>query len=102
MFDIEFCCDVFQGYLDEPGQKGINVLVNKHSEREYGFVLQCRNADYNDPATTVVSIAQTGIKFCPWCGTNLSRFSQKFKAKQYECHKDLLIDSPRAFGNKTL
>lgn len=100
IFDIVFCCDTFNGYLDEPGQKGINVMVSKYSEKEYGFVLQCRNADYDDSASKVISIAQTGIKFCPWCGTKLSRFSQAFKEKQYERYKDMLIDSPLAFNGK--
>lgn len=100
MFAIDFCCDIFKGHLDEPGQKGINIMVSKYSEREYGFVLQCRNADYDDPTATVINIAQTGIKFCPWCGTKLSRFSQTFKEKQYERHKDLLIDPLRTFNSK--
>jgi hypothetical protein len=98
MFYIDFCCDILQCYLDEPGQKGINILVSKNSEQKYGFVLQTRNADYGDRSINPITITQTGIMYCPWCGIKLSRFSKKFKESMYEQHKDMLIESQQTFG----
>src|SRR5258708_25252970 len=76
-----FCCVVFKNALLEAGRKGISILC-RNDNRIRCFYLQARACDIDEeekmknlprdcdiPKLRIVE--QTGIQFCPFCGTKL-------------------------------
>ena len=78
--DIRWCCQTFRSYYEEAGRRGFGVVIE---ETEVGptFLIQCRSIDPKDEQAfkvlntpvAVSLVTQTGMLFCPWCGTNLRR-----------------------------
>ncbi len=72
---MKWCCEVFHGWFDEAGKRGLGVFVSMQDDSEPAFILQYRALDpgasvpYTDFPLSFVS--QVHIRFCPWCGARL-------------------------------
>ncbi len=85
-----FCCDLFKGLATNAGKRGISVIA--HAESGYnGFFLQARMCDRIDesrmtnipkgcevPKPLTVAM-QVGLKYCPFCGSNLGPLIANYK-----------------------
>ena len=74
----------FQGNYQQAGQRGFSVLIEKGDDGRARFLMQSRAVEQGDQDRfhthlsqtdfPVSVVAQTGMIFCPWCGTNLQQF----------------------------
>jgi hypothetical protein len=75
--DEMFCCFGLQNVVKEAGNRGFAVLALK-MRNGITFLLQSRGIAHADqgrvapgfPVTINIS-SETGLRFCPWCGTRL-------------------------------
>ncbi|MBN1207284.1 MAG: hypothetical protein JXB05_20535 [Myxococcaceae bacterium] len=79
------CCGGFEGLLDAAGQRGLSVIAAEEAGQR-GFRLQARACDAADipmlakrlagereGLSNVSLAAQTGMRYCPFCGTELDQ-----------------------------
>jgi hypothetical protein len=68
-----FCCSLFADHINAAGTRGFSIIPFEKSRdsNEYVFFLQCRNIDEEDCVSRLF-VVDVSIKFCPWCGTNLT------------------------------
>jgi hypothetical protein len=84
------------------GERGIAVLVDHRIRDEPTFTLQFRAIEANAaplpplPITITVE-TRVCIKFCPWCGANLT---QKYGARVDEMERDQSTSLNPANGRK--
>ena len=79
-----WCCGGFPGSYEQAGQRGLSVLIDKDDQMGGRFLIQARAVDRSDQeqlqgvlggvSLHVSLVSETGMLFCPWCGTNLRRF----------------------------
>jgi hypothetical protein len=87
IMDVHFCCINLTTTIVEAGRKGFSVIPFKHennlySNELYSFFLQYRDTEFID--NNNCTMAQQAVKYCPWCGTELSILaSQKEKDMAY-------------------
>jgi len=76
----QFCCNVLSNSLQTAGQKGYSVIPAKIENHEVGyyFIFQFRSADENQSKDKLI-VYERVIKYCPWCGIELSRLVETFK-----------------------
>lgn len=75
--EIRWCCEVFKGWYQSAGERGIGILVEADDEHPI-FILQHRSidegvhlpADFMKPVDT---ISEVHFHFCPWCGKKLRK-----------------------------
>ncbi len=92
MCKFRCCCDNFENRLSEIGVKGFSLLATKIAN-QYCFVLQARSQDIDKKEGTL-SVIQTTIHFCPFCGTKLSEVINKNKNEFLDLiilHEDFVI-----------
>ena len=75
-----FCCAGFRNAVVTAGERGLSILVEK-TPHGFCFLLQSRGIAYPDQVRlkarpsielTVNVACSTGLRFCPWCGSNLA------------------------------
>jgi hypothetical protein len=86
-----WCCAGFQGNYEAAGHRGFAVLIEKDDYLGTRFTIQSRAVDQSNQeelhthllqTTFAVSVvAETGMRFCPWCGVDLKRFYGKRTAE---------------------
>lgn len=74
---MEWCCVQFKNFFESAGHKGIGIHVEQMYNKKPTFLIQFRIADQDvhvqvNADAPVTLAAQTGIRFCPWCGIGLS------------------------------
>jgi hypothetical protein len=74
----EWCCLGFKGHIEDPPERGfrINLAVG-------GFVLEAKAVAVTDierlnPPVPVSASMTVRINFCPWCGTDLNQFRDRW------------------------
>ncbi len=74
---MKWCCEVFQGWFEEAGKRGLGVFVATEGDSDPAFILQYRALDRDAPvpytAFPLSSVSEVHIRFCPWCGANLRK-----------------------------
>jgi hypothetical protein len=78
---MEWCCQVFRGWLGHAGHRGLGVFVSTEKDPSPSFILQFRAQQPGEPIphtqNPLSSVLDVNIHFCPWCGTNLDKFYRK-------------------------
>jgi hypothetical protein len=54
------------------------LLKNPFKGEEYAYFLQSRSADEDDEEAKHIYIVETGILYCPWCGTKLAEITRMY------------------------
>lgn len=96
---LEMCCNDSYELVKNSGKKGFS-LIPKNSDDLLYFCFQSRIADHKEieylekNITTDVSIKmsliiQRGIKFCPFCGTDLKKVIKKNRTALKAYAKDI-------------
>jgi len=75
----KWCCAAFQDNYEAAGQRGFAVFVHKGDYPGAQFLIQSRAVAQEDQSrlkiasedVPVALVTQTGMGFCPWCGTSL-------------------------------
>lgn len=75
---MKWCCEGFRVHFLGAGEQGFSILVVE-SDGEKRFLIQHRSVqlglerkvEVEDGSVALVS--QTGLRYCPWCGTSLAR-----------------------------
>jgi len=80
----QWCCAGFKGNYEQAGHRGFSVLIEKDDCLGASFLIQSRAVEQSDQEREhvllqstdfpVSVVAQTGMRFCPWCGIDLKRF----------------------------
>jgi hypothetical protein len=75
-----FCCESFKERINSAGQKGFSIIPveNPYIKDDYAYFLQTRNVDETDNESRHI-IIETGILYCPWCGSKLTEVTKKNK-----------------------
>ena len=72
---LRVCCSAFDGRILHAGERGLSIIPIVQDQLRF-FQLQSRAnvnlASQGNPQQGFVAV--TGIKFCPWCGTDVSRW----------------------------
>lgn len=78
--EVEVCCQSLQNDVNAIGQRGFSCLVAEF-EGKYSFRIQGRAVDaasesqrVAQPGCNISLVFQTGVRFCPFCGTNLTEW----------------------------
>lgn len=71
-----WCCDVFKGWFEASGERGLAIVVGRYEDGVPSFVMQHRSVDLDDegPKThprPLTLVSQLHVQFCPWCGQRL-------------------------------
>ena len=76
-----FCCVLLKESIDNAGHRGFAVIPvkNPFKGEEYAYFLQSRNADKDDAESRHLTVIDTGILYCPWCGTKLAEVTRMYK-----------------------
>lgn len=85
-----WCCPPCKRAFENLEERGFSVFLAEAPP--LNFVLRHRAVDAADIGTTnspvpLSLISETGISFCPWCGTDLARFYAR-----------MLVDRGRRLG----
>ena len=79
----KWCCDAFKNSYDLAGKRAIAVLVDRSTDGDPEFLLQARAfvkggepLDLNT-AVPMSLVTESSMRFCPWCGRNLSRWYRR-------------------------
>jgi len=80
MDNNDFCCTALKDRIENAGSKGFAIIPVKNPFKadEYAYFLQSRNVDESDD-TSRHTIIDTGILYCPWCGTKLTEVTRMNK-----------------------
>jgi len=83
---MKWCCAEFKDCVAKAGKRGIAIIVDAAEENNLGFLIQYRGTDFGNSIVVqtnhIVSLAQeTGIIYCPWCGTNLRECYKRYAEK---------------------
>lgn len=100
-----YCCDGFRNYLSCAGERGLAILACDTLSRHVGFLFQSRGLALGDerkwkpvPIDVMINVsAETGFRFCPFCGRNLDELVQEspeFFKELAVVHKKFLADTP--------
>ena len=77
---IKWCCRTLRDSVSESGRRGLAIFLNDVGDPAF-FVIQFRAIEPGAPdpesESPLTLGVETGIRFCPWCGTNLLRFYRK-------------------------
>jgi hypothetical protein len=100
-----FCCAGLENAVKRAGERGIAIILEKQGDR-VRFLIQSRGVAKVDEEKLAefckskpeldlwINIsAETGLKFCPWCGTRLQDVidsHQKEYVRLSEQHNDLI------------
>jgi hypothetical protein len=78
---MKWCCNVFRGWFEEAGKRGLAVFVSTRDNSEPAFILQFRVVDpgMHVPRTEspLSIVSDVHIHFCPWCGAGLKKTYRK-------------------------
>ncbi|MDC1142300.1 hypothetical protein OAU50_04350 [Planctomycetota bacterium] len=77
------CCEGFTLLLSAEGQKGFAVLVRR-LPTSFNFVIQARFEPRESADGTRQGVVQTGLCYCPFCGTKLSELVDDFEGELAE------------------
>ena len=69
-----YCCQQFTNRINNIGKTGFSILAVDNDKLNY-FVIQ-GHMDADTKSSTV----QTGIKYCPFCGSKLEKLIKKQNA----------------------
>lgn len=84
---MKMCCSGFQNLIDQAGSSGLSVIVVLRGEN-IKFRIQSRGCKWNDVKQLhflsefvrdgkVNIVEQTGLLYCPFCGTKLEKLVTK-------------------------
>ena len=76
-----WCCSSFQSNSVMSEERGTSVLAERGADGKLSFFLAVRTVDMKDEQALlgckhdfpVWTLVRVGVKFCPWCGTELQR-----------------------------
>ncbi len=76
---MKWCCAQFEWHVSEGGSAGLAVVIDRSEDGKPVFLLQGRAITDGTEVPENISVAltivsETGIAFCPWCGSRLSAF----------------------------
>ena len=96
---VRWCCDIFKGWFEMAGERGIAILVDREADGVPAFIIQSRSVDADDAGPTdhprPFSLAtELQIQFCPWCGHRLRDVYAD--AVDFMARPDLRLPEPRA------
>ena len=87
-----YCCEPFGNLIENAGQKGISIVLKSELDITF-FCLQsrgvnaadCDRAKRGELKLAGINLAhQTGVQFCPFCGTKLSNWIATHKTEVQE------------------
>ncbi|MFC4230465.1 hypothetical protein ACFOW1_01085 [Parasediminibacterium paludis] len=73
MSNKNICCEILESKIETAGKRGLAVIPFKSPYKPFNYIffLQSRNID-EENKTGIHTVIDIAIKYCPWCGTNLS------------------------------
>lgn len=76
---MSWCCENFRARYAEAGKRGTGILVEKYDDGQPKIVLQFRSVEIGEEGLVnstvlVTTCADEHIRFCPWCGVDLSKW----------------------------
>lgn len=80
MKETEFCCPLFGEQLSAGGKRGMTIVPCRSLQHGDCFFLEFRGIAkedekvFNSEMVKVMIWTQQAIRFCPWCGANLTKF----------------------------
>jgi hypothetical protein len=84
--EVKWCCAGFKAHYEAAGEQSFAILVDRRDDGKAQFVLQFRalseGTTLPESDVRICLLADTRIRFCPWCGRKLARW--------YEKHVDVL------------
>ena len=82
--NVSYCCKLFEKAIKSKGHGGLAIIPTKSHLFGLYFILEFRAVDEGNENTEMDTgnvkfylSVQQAIKFCPWCGKNLTTFYSK-------------------------
>jgi len=79
---VRWCCNSFSNAYRNAGQRGFAIIVGvdpvlgPYFVWQHRAVEQGRESEVQGPFDVII-VSDTGLLFCPWCGTDLKRFHDR-------------------------